>query len=109
MTSTSTSGRQLNLVALLAFIVGLGLAGIDMYVVDISSTPDSPLIGVLLGLLPALTAILWVYPTVSWFYARGVQWPSETADVKAEISLLREDIKALSQRLGQPELPPQVP
>jgi hypothetical protein len=101
MTEPPTQTKELNLVALLTFIVGLGLALLDLYVVDISSTPDSPLIGLLLSLLPALTAILWVYPAVSWFYARGVKWPSEINAVRSEIQGARIEIKQLSEQIAK--------
>jgi formate hydrogenlyase subunit 3/multisubunit Na+/H+ antiporter MnhD subunit len=100
ITQQNLPRREVNLVALLAFIVGIGLAGLDLWVVEISSTPDSPFIGLFLGLLPSLTAILWVYPTVSWFYSRGVTWPSELHDARSEIAQLREDIKSLRRELG---------
>jgi hypothetical protein len=101
LTQQSLAGKkEVNLVALLAFIVGLALAGLDLWVVEISSTPDSPWIGLLLTLLPSLTAILWVYPTVSWFYSRGVTWPSELHDARSEIAELREEIKGLRRDLG---------
>jgi hypothetical protein len=99
MTQPATRPRELNVVALLAFIVGLGLAGLDLWVVEISSTPDTPIIGLLLTLLPGLTAILWVYPTVSWFYRHGAKWPSEVSDVRAEIQELRSEIVRLRERL----------
>jgi hypothetical protein len=100
MTQQNLPRREINLVALLALFVGIALAGLDLWVVEISSTPDSPIIGLLLGLLPSLTAILWVYPTVSWFYSRGATWPSELHDARSEIAQLREDIKNLRRELG---------
>jgi len=107
MEESTPQSKQLNLVALLAFIVGLGLALVDLYVVDVSSSPDSPLVGLLLALLPALTAILWVYPTVSWLYARGVKWPGETGDIRNDIAALRRDIAELRQQLGDRSRPPE--
>jgi hypothetical protein len=86
MVSKAEPNRDVNVVALLAFVVGLGLAALDLWVVEISASPDSPIIGLSLGLLPSLTAILWVYPTVSWFYARGLTWPSETGTVRSQVA-----------------------
>jgi hypothetical protein len=99
MTPQAESVKNVNLVALLALVVGAALAGLDLWVVEVSATPDSPLIGLLLGLLPSLTSILWVYPTVSWFYSRGVTWRSEVGDMRSEIAELREEIKSLRQDL----------
>jgi hypothetical protein len=99
MALNSETKKEVNLVALLAFLVGLGLAGLDLWVVNISSTPDSPTIGLFLGLLPSLVAILWVYPTVSWFYSRGVTWRSELHDTRSEIAQLREEIGELRREL----------
>jgi len=98
--------KELNLVALLAIVVGIGLAGLDLWVVEVSSTPDSPIIGLALGLLPSLTAILWVYPTVSWFYSRGVTWPSELHDARSEISQLREEMRKLRDDLAARSMSP---
>src|ERR1700733_16282573 len=103
MTQPIGTRKEVNLVALLAFIVGLGLAGIDLWIVEISASPDSPIIGLLLGLLPGLTSILWVYPTVSWFYSRGVTWPSELSDTRSEISQLRDEIRDLREQLTRPQ------
>jgi hypothetical protein len=99
MTDQSGPTHEFNLVALLALLVGLGLAGIDLWVVDISASPDSPIIGLALALLPGLTAILWVYPTVSWFYSRGVTWPSELRDTRIELAQLRDEISKLREEL----------
>jgi hypothetical protein len=99
MTQPEARNKQLNVVAILALVVGVGLAGLDLWIVEISSTPDTPLIGLLLGLLPALTAILWVYPTVSWFYGHGVTWSSELGDVHSELQQLRQEINELRQLL----------
>jgi peptidoglycan/LPS O-acetylase OafA/YrhL len=92
----SSQPRQLNLVAALAAVAGVAVALVDMLVVAGSSTQDDPWQGLLLGLLPAVAATLFVYPTVSWLSARGVSPPNEVRD---EIVKLREEISALRRQL----------
>jgi hypothetical protein len=55
---------------------------------------------VLLGVLPAMTATLFVYPTVRWLADRGVTWPSDVAEARSEIQQLRDDIAALRADLA---------
>jgi hypothetical protein len=93
--------RQLNVVAALAAVAGVAIALLDMLVVAGSSTQDDPWQGLLLGFLPAVSATLFVYPTVSWFTARGVSWPTEVSKARDEIRELHEEITALRQELGK--------
>ena len=95
MTQQSHPSRGLNTVALLAIVSGALLAAIDLWVVDISSTQDSPPIGLFIGLLPALIAIVLVYPVVYYLNSRGVFWPSELTEIKSELAELRAEISGL--------------
>jgi hypothetical protein len=106
VTDSTGPNRPFNLVALLAILAAIILFGIELWVVDISSTPDSPIIGALLGVLPALLAVCLVYPIVSWFYVRGVRWRSETGDVSGQVTelqnqigLLREEVATIARRI----------
>ena len=92
--------RQLNLVAALAAVAAVAIALLDMLVVAGSSTQDDPWQGLLLGLLPAVAATLFVYPTVSWLTTRGVTWPSEISQAREDIWRLHDEIMALRQQLG---------
>jgi hypothetical protein len=96
----SPQPSPLNLVAALAAVAALAVALLDMLVVWGSSTSDSPWQGLLLGFLPAVSATLLVYPTVSWLAARGVSWPSEISEARDEIRKLHDEIIALRQQIA---------